>query len=232
MGISGVARWKASERIAYELLVSQGFKVLEKHKKILINNTEVGEVDFIVEDRNGERYAAEVKAGKVDITGIRQAYVNALLLKMKPLIICKGYADDNAKELARELGVKVIQLSDIFLVESEELEIIVREVVEDVLINYLTYMISEPPQLTKEYEGIIEAILASPNPHEASRRLKTDVDALFKKIDELRRLGIVPRWAKKYTSIKNSLQLLKVKKELFGLMKELLCELRELREKM
>ncbi|MEM2512068.1 MAG: endonuclease NucS, partial [Ignisphaera sp.] len=132
-GISARRRWISSEKIAQEVLENLGFKILETRKKIILNNIEVGEIDAIALDENGDAYAVEVKAGKADITGIRQAYINALLLNVKPIIVCKGFADDAARELAEKLGVRVIQLSDLFLVESEELNIIVREVIEETL---------------------------------------------------------------------------------------------------
>jgi predicted RecB family endonuclease len=112
--ISARRRWLSSERIAQEVLETIGFKILETRKKIILNDIEIGEVDAIAVDDKGTLYAVEVKAGKADITGVRQAYINALLLNAKPVIVCKGFADDAAKELAEKLGVQVIQLSDVF----------------------------------------------------------------------------------------------------------------------
>ncbi|MEM4627646.1 MAG: hypothetical protein QXX37_05125, partial [Ignisphaera sp.] len=137
-------RWLSSERVAVSVLEELGYNVLEMRKKVVVNETVVGEVDAVVDDGTGQLFAVEIKAGKIDISGIRQAYVNSVILGMKPLVICKGFADDAAKELAEKLGVKIIQLSDIFLVESEELEIILREVVEDAIANYFEIFYGMP----------------------------------------------------------------------------------------
>jgi len=111
------------------LLEELGFKVLETRHRVIVNGVEIGEVDVVAEDGEGTRWAVEVKAGKLDVNGIRQAYVNAVVLGLKPMVVCKGFADDAARQLAELLGVRVIQLSDVFLVEDEELELVVKEAV-------------------------------------------------------------------------------------------------------
>lgn len=229
MVLPGSKRGKASERIAYSVLIDLGFKIIETHKKILINNVEVGEADYVAEDSEGNLYAVEVKAGKVDVTGIRQAYVNANLLKMRPLIISKGFADESAEELAKALGVKVIQLSDIFLVESEELEIIMREVIEDVLSNYLSFLISEPKGIKPEYNKLINTIISSSSFTEVADKLKVNVNDVIRKIEELRSSGILPKWARRFTTVKRVLLLTLMKTRLISLINDVIKELEEVK---
>ncbi|MCC6053108.1 MAG: recombinase RecB, partial [Desulfurococcaceae archaeon] len=63
--LSSKRRGLASERIAIGVLEDMGFRIVETGKKIVINNTEIGEIDAIVEDQSGEKYAVEVKAGRL-----------------------------------------------------------------------------------------------------------------------------------------------------------------------
>ncbi|MEM4717543.1 MAG: restriction endonuclease [Desulfurococcaceae archaeon] len=206
--LSSKRRSTASEKIAIGVLEELGYKVLETSKKISINGIEVGEIDAIAIDQSGEQYAVEVKAGRIDVSGIRQAYVNALLVGCKPLVVSKGFSDDAAKELAEKLNVKVIQLSDVFLVESEELYIVIREIIEETLTDYLEVFYGFNPNVKQEYLQILEAISRSPTISEAAEKLGLEVSGLAKKIDELKRLGIIPRWATKYNTVKQVSQLL------------------------
>jgi len=136
-GLSARRRWVASEKIALGVLEELGYSIVETGKKIILNGVEVGEVDVVAVDSSNNKYAVEVKAGRIDVSGVRQAFVNAMILGAKPLVVCKGFADEAARELAEKLGVRVIQLSDVFLVESEEIYTIVREVIEETLTDYL-----------------------------------------------------------------------------------------------
>ncbi len=68
-----------------ELLSRLGLKVISRRVKVTVNGgVEVGEVDIVAEDGSGSKYAIEVKSGKVDVSAIRQAYVNAKVLNAKP----------------------------------------------------------------------------------------------------------------------------------------------------
>jgi len=218
--ISARRRWLSSERIAQEVLETIGFKILETRKKIILNDIEIGEVDAIAVDDKGTLYAVEVKAGKADITGVRQAYINALLLNAKPVIVCKGFADDAAKELAEKLGVQVIQLSDVFLVESEELNIVVRDVIEETLTEYLELFYSFNPYIKPDYIEILQTIYATSTADEAAEKLGIDVTTLMKKIDDLRKIGVIPKWAKKYSTIKRIAQLVIQKQSLASALDE------------
>jgi predicted RecB family endonuclease len=207
-GLSPSRRWLSSERIALRLLEELGFKVIEIRKRILVNGIEVGEVDAIVEDNNGARWGVEIKAGRIDVTGVRQAYVNAVIAEVKPMIVCKGFADDAAKELAEKLGVRVIELSDVFLVDSEELEVVIREVVESTLTDYLEAFFTIPSNIKHEWLEVLNVLTSSQNLEEACEKLGVDINTLTKRLSEMRNAGIFPQWAKKYASMRRVAQII------------------------
>ncbi|MEM4468981.1 MAG: YraN family protein, partial [Candidatus Nezhaarchaeales archaeon] len=105
----------SSERVAIGILERMGFKVLDTRKKIVKDGVEVGEVDIVASNPEGEVYAVEVKAGKASVSDIRQAYTGALLLGMRPMVICKGFADAAAETVARELNVKVLTIPEYYI---------------------------------------------------------------------------------------------------------------------
>lgn len=218
--LSARRRGFASERIAIGVLEELGYRVLETSKKIVLGNTEIGEVDVLVEDSSGEKYAVEVKAGRLDVGGVRQAYVNALVLGVKPMVVCKGFADDAARELAEKLGVRVVQLSDVFIVESEEIYSIVREVVEEVLTEYFELFYGYTIQLKQEHYELLSTIYSSSNIEEAAEKLNVDTSTLAKRIDELRRQGIIPKWASKYSSVRRIAQILLQKQSVTSALEE------------
>jgi len=111
------------EDFVAELLSRLGFVILGKRIRVFVNGNEVGEVDILAQDAAGNKYAVEVKSGKIDVTGIRQAYVNAKILNAKPLIVARGFSNTSAEALARELGVETITLDENVLVKAEELMI-------------------------------------------------------------------------------------------------------------
>jgi len=211
MQLSSVARWRSSERIAEEILRQLGFEILEHHKRIVVEGLEIGEVDFVARSPEGTLYAVEVKAGKIDITGLRQAYVNAVLLGMKPLVICKGFADDSARELAKTLGIEVVQLSEFLVTEDEELETIVREAVEDALGEYIEMLMLTPTNIKESHLRILEAVAKCSSPNEVAEALKMDVHEVLKALNEMRSSGILPRWAKKWSSLRRVAKLIYAK---------------------
>lgn len=219
-GLSWRKKWVTSERIALGVLEEYGFHVVETGRKIVLNNIEVGEVDAFAVDSEGNSYAVEIKAGKIDVSGIRQAYVNALLTNSKPLVVCKGYADEAARELAEKLGVKVILLSDVFLVESEELHVVVREAVEEALVDYFEIIHGLNIQLRQEHLDVLNAINSSSTIEEAAGSLGVDISTLIKKIDELRKQGIIPKWASRYSDVKKTTRLILQKHELAKTLEE------------
>ncbi|HEC81192.1 MAG TPA: recombinase RecB, partial [Thermoplasmatales archaeon] len=105
----------SSERIAKRLLESRGFHVLSIKHRVMDGEDKVAEVDIVAEDSEGVRYAVEVKAGRGDVNAVRQAFANAKLCGFKPLLVCKGFADDAARKVASKLGVEVVELSEYYL---------------------------------------------------------------------------------------------------------------------
>ncbi|CCC81397.1 endonuclease [Thermoproteus tenax] len=109
------------ETFVLDLLPSLGLTPLAHRYKVIKDGVELGEIDVLAEDSQKNLYAVEIKAGKVDVSGIRQAYINAKLVGAKPLIISRGYADESAKRLADELEVAVITLPDYVFLSIDEL---------------------------------------------------------------------------------------------------------------
>jgi predicted RecB family endonuclease len=116
-----------------ELLSRLGFKVIGRRIKITVNGVEVGEVDIVAEDNSGNKYAIEVKSGKVDVSAIRQAYVNAKVLNAKPLIVARGFSNDSSKALADELGVSVINLEEAVVLTIDELRTVIENVIYEAI---------------------------------------------------------------------------------------------------
>ena len=112
------------EDIVEDLLTSMGYEIIGKRSEVNIGDVRVAEVD-IVASKDGELWAVEAKAGKVDVSGVRQAYVNAKILGAKPLIVCRGFSDESARVLADTLGVTVMLLPEYIYISVEELEGIV-----------------------------------------------------------------------------------------------------------
>jgi len=109
------------ERFILDLLPALGLFPKASRYRIYRNGVEVGEIDILAVDGNGNTYAVEVKAGKIDISGVRQAYTNAKLIGAKPLVIARGYAEEGARELAKELGVEVVLLPDYLFLSVDDL---------------------------------------------------------------------------------------------------------------
>ena len=219
-GLSGRRRWYASERIAFKLLEEMGYHVIETHKKIVIDDVEVGEVDAIALGPDNEYYAVEVKAGRLDVHGVRQVASNAMLLGMKPLAICKGFADDAARKVAEKLRVKVIELSDVFLVDAEELEEIVYGAALDAFSETLRILIDPSIKTPVTYLDYLKSIARSDNLHDAAARLNKDIKDLLPVLSWLRSLSPIARRGG-YRSIRLIASLVLLRLKLQGLLDSL-----------
>lgn len=109
------------------LLVDLGYSILGSRVKIESGGVEVGEVDLLVSDAAGTKYAVEVKAGRIDVSGVRQAYVNSVVLGVKPMIVARGFSNDSASQLANELGVRVINLAESVVLGIDELRLAIMD---------------------------------------------------------------------------------------------------------
>ena len=181
---------RASEAVAASLLEEMGFRIVGYRKKVEVEGVEVGEIDLLAE-RDGALYAVEVKAGPLDVGGVRQAYVNAVVAGARPLVVARGYADDSARRLAERLGVEVITLPDSLPVTPEELRETVKEAVEAALAGVLARLASCPATPTPEEERVLEAIASSPTIKDAADKLGVTVQELARAIAGLREKGLL-----------------------------------------
>lgn len=211
--VSPKKKWRSSERIAIDLLENLGYRVIDVHRKIKIDGVEVGEVDAIVEDDKGERYAVEIKAGSIDVTGLRQAYVNALLLNMKSLVVAKGFSDESAEKLAQQLGIKTLFLTDYFIVSSEELELLVKEAFEKIIIDTINTLMTDK-SLSPEDIRLLKTISSSPTIADAAKQLSIDIPTLVKKIKVLQNKKLIPPTVKSYNMIRYYASILLLKQKI------------------
>ncbi|MCE4598676.1 MAG: YraN family protein [Desulfurococcales archaeon] len=196
--------WRSSEAIAASILEDLGFNIVELHKRISIEGFDVGEVDIIAE-RDGVYYAVEVKAGMADVSGVRQAYVNALLLSMKPMIVSRGI-DEKALKLAEELGVEVITLPDLIIASVDELRDIVRDAMASIIYELLS-VLNSCNLINEDDYIIINAIASTPTLHDAANTLGIGVNDVVKRISELRNKGVITG-GKDYSSLRLQAMLL------------------------
>ncbi len=191
----------SSERIAKRLLESRGFHILSTKHAIMEGKQKVAEVDILAEDSNGDRYAVEVKSGKGDLNSIRQTYGNAQLSGYKPMLICKQFADDAARKVASKFHVKVIELSEYYLLlEPEELESIVKKCVEEVFEThgFLPYS----AEIDVKDRKLLRAISVSKDLDEVTKKLNIDRKEFGKKINDLTRRGILPARSLSFRDLK------------------------------
>ncbi len=190
--------WKGSETIAAAILEELGFKVVETHRQVRIDGVDVSDVDIVAE-RDGVLYAVEVKAGAADVNAVRQAYVNAQLLGMKPMVIARG-ADERAIKVAERLGVELLTLPNLLIAGPDELKEIVEEAVWDAImaVAMIPYKCS---QLSSEDLEVLQAVASTETIKDAAERLGVDMSRVARVLDKVRKLGLAPR-PKKYSVMK------------------------------
>lgn len=201
MNISQKRRWRSSEEIAIKFLEENGFRVIDRNVKVVINGIEVGEVDAIVEDNFGEKYVVEVKAGSVDVNGIRQVYVNSQLVGYKPIIVAKGFADEAAEALANRLSVKTYLLSDQFIVDAEELETIVYSAVWRVIEKILDTL-NLNIDLHGEDEELLNIVAQSRTVKDFADKLGSTIEEAIEKIKKLQDKGVLSKDTKNYQELR------------------------------
>lgn len=188
--VGGKSAWRASELLARHVLEELGYRILEVHKRILLGESEVGEVDVLAE-KGGRLYAVEVKAGLVDPSGVRQAYVNALLLNASPLIVARG-ADEGARILAERLGVELLILPDAVYAGIDDLYLAVREAVFDAVWELLS-VFDRCGELAEGDLEILRALSGGETIRDAAETLGASEEEVARMIAGLRRRGLVPR---------------------------------------
>ena len=189
----GRRRWHASERIAFKVLAERGYDILDIHRKIVIDGVEISEVDAIARGPDGEIYAVEVKAGRIDLQAIRQAYSNAMLIGAKPLIVGKGFADDAARTAADRLGIKAIELEDLFIVDPEELEEVVEAALVNALVGVLKLVLDPTVTVKPDNIDIIKTVAGSDSLVDAASKLGVQVRDVIEVIKWLREISPLAR---------------------------------------
>lgn len=187
-------RGTSSERIGRGILERMGFQILEARKRVTINGVEVAEIDVVAKSPEGDVYSVEVKAGRIGVSDVRQVYTNAQISGLKPMIICKGYADAAAELTAKQLGVKVLEIPDFYaLLEPEDLELMVRQAVQDALDDYEPIALLSDLKLTMDDVKVLKAIALSPAVDIAAKTLGVTVNEVTRSIASLRNRGILTR---------------------------------------
>lgn len=182
---------RSSEALAISYLELQGFKVVEVHKKVVVGGVEVSDVDIVAE-RDGSLYAVEVKAGNVDVEAVRQAYVNAKLLDMKPLVIGRGLADERASAVAEELGVELNIFPDVIAVSVNELRDAVYEAVYSAL-SEVFYYLSSCESLSEEDMEQLKVIASSSSLLEAAEKAGLSEREAAQMVARLSEKGVLPK---------------------------------------
>ncbi|MDM7275670.1 MAG: YraN family protein [Thermoprotei archaeon] len=183
--------WRASEALAARHLESQGFKVVDMHRKITVGGVEVSDID-IVALKDGEYYAVEVKAGSADVDAVRQVYVNSKLANMKPMLIARGLADEKALAVARELGVELNILPDTIVVDVNELREAVYDAVYSAL-NDILYYVTVCDKMGEEDMKIVRALANSESISEAAEKLGVNEGELISHIAKLSSKNFLPK---------------------------------------
>ena len=182
---------RESEAIAARVLESLGYRIVQARLKVVVDGVEVSDVDLIAE-KDGEKYAVEVKAGYADVSSIRQAYVNSVLTGMKPLVVARGFSDESAEVVARRLGVTVITLPDQLYVQPDELFSVLESAVIEAL-ERVTRPLSRCIDLTDEELKILLSLASAPDFATAATLAGMSAEELGRTVESLRKKGVLPR---------------------------------------
>ncbi len=180
------------------MLESKGYEIIATNYKINSKGENIAEIDIVAE-KDGEKYAVEVKSGKASLTSVRQVYANAKLAGLKPLLICKK-SDEAIKEAAKKLGVEIMEFSEYhLLLEPEELESIVKKCMEEVLEEHGFIPVLK---LDDETQLILKAVSEAKNFEHACKLLKMKEEELTTKLGKLSRKGILPSRSLSFRDLK------------------------------
>lgn len=200
-------RGRSSERIARGVLERLGYEVLETNKIVTVDEAGAFEVDILAVDSEGEKCCVEVKSGQAGVSDIRQVFADSRLLDLKPILICKGFANEAAEAVAKELEVKMIRLSEYYiLLEPEELEVIVRTAVQDVLNEYGFYPLPPWEAVSDEDWEVMEVIAGAESFQEVAQLLHLSVEELGQRIGTMRESKVFPRKGQTFGDLKKHSQ--------------------------
>ncbi|MEM0365952.1 MAG: restriction endonuclease, SacI family [Acidilobaceae archaeon] len=183
--------WRASEALAISYLESQGFNIFDVHRKLIVDGVEVSDLDIVAE-KDGVVYAVEVKAGNISVDDLRQAYVNAKLAGLKPMIIGRGVADDRVEVVARELGVHLNILPDIIVASVNELREAVYEAVYSAINDILSHL-TVCVKLTEEDNRLLSIIASGENIADIAGKAGISEKEVVSIIARLVDKGILPK---------------------------------------
>ena len=225
------ARGRSSERIARGVLERLGYKIMETNKKITVDEAEAFEVDILALNPKGEKYCVEVKAGSASVSDIRQVFADSEILGLKPLLVCKGFADEAAEAVAKELKVELVRLSEYYLLlEPEELEVVVRTAVQDVLDSYGFYPLPAWRAVEEEDLELMEKIAEAEDFNEAAKSLHLSTEELGQTIGKLRQKGVFPQRGQDFTALKKHSQQIIHRYTLFRRLDEIEKRLKRIEE--
>jgi len=192
-------RGLSAERITRRMLDSMGFSILEANHEVHSEGETIAEIDIVAE-KDGQRYAVEVKAGRANLSSVRQAYANAQLAEMQPMLVCKK-ADDAVRESAAQLGVSLVEFSEYhLLLEPEELESIIKTCMEEVMEAYgfLPYNVS----LDETDRDVLHALATAGEFQEAATILGMNGDVLGQEMARLSDKGVLPTRSLSFADLK------------------------------
>ncbi len=216
-------RGATAEEIARRLLEMYGYKVISIRQRIRINDIDIGEVDIIAEDENGERYVVEVKSGKVGVGDIKNTYATAKILNMKPIIICKDFSDESAKTAAERLKVKVIRIAKYLLIEPEELSIFLKEsirgIIEDEIINIIDALMIDQESLK-----FLKVIVESQNMDQLLKLSGLNSREIGRKISDLRKKCRLMKDVKGFYDLRRKAELIVRLQELVKIIRKMILE--------
>lgn len=192
-------RGLSAERIARRMLDSMGYAIIEANHELHSEGETIAEIDIVAE-KGEERYAVEVKAGRAHLSSVRQAYANAQLAGMHPMLICKK-ADDAVMESAAQLDVRVVEFSEYhLLLEPEELEAVVKTCMEEVMEEYgfLPYTVS----LAEQDRTVLQALTSAGDFREAAAQLELSDEQLGQELGRLSDRGVLPQRSLSFSDLK------------------------------
>ncbi|MFO8133820.1 MAG: YraN family protein [Thermoplasmatota archaeon] len=185
--------------MARRMLDSMGFSILEANHEVRSEGETIAEIDILAE-KDGVRYAVEVKAGRANLSSVRQAYANAQLAGMRPMLICKK-AGEAVHESAAQLDVSVVEFSEYhLLLEPEELESIVKTCMEEVMEQYgfLPYNVS----IDERDRQVLHAVATADDFSDAAAHLEMNDDRLGQELARLSHRGVLPQRSLSFADLK------------------------------
>ncbi|MFX0194728.1 MAG: hypothetical protein ACFFCW_01300 [Candidatus Hodarchaeota archaeon] len=220
----GARKAASRERIARYILEGfLGFRTLETSKDLILKDQKVSEIDIIMESPEGEKYAVEVK-GLASVEGLRQAYLNAELLgkPYKPLVICKDFSDNSAKELANQLQIHVVKLSDYFLLLGpEELELIVRGAIREILVEFGFQPLPDIAEVSEDDVRVLKALAGAKDFEAVAHHLDMGEAELGGRLGALRAIDLLPKESHKFQGLQRharfALSRLRIERSLMAL---------------